>query len=64
MSASRRSRRPASRAKRPRAGAARARRAGPGGELAAVLKFQAKSTAALRAVKMPMAVEPSVIFKP
>jgi len=28
------------------------------------LKFQVKSTAALRAVKMPMAVEPSFIFKP
>jgi len=28
------------------------------------LKFQAKSTAALRAVKLPMAVEPSFIFKP
>jgi len=29
-----------------------------------VLTFQAKSTAALRAVKMPMAVEPSFVFKP
>lgn len=36
----------------------------PSGTLAEVLKFQAKSTAALRAVKMPMAVEPSFVFKP
>jgi len=36
----------------------------PSGSLAEVLKFQAKSTAVLRAVKMPMAVEPSFIFKP
>jgi hypothetical protein len=36
----------------------------PSGTLTEVLKFQAKSTAALRAVKMPMAVEPSFIFKP
>jgi len=28
------------------------------------LNVQAKSAAALRAVKMPMAVEPSFIFKP
>jgi len=36
----------------------------PSGTLLEVLNFQAKSTAALRAVKMPMAVEPSFIFKP
>jgi hypothetical protein len=36
----------------------------PSGSLAEVLKFQKKSTAALRAVKMPMAVEPSFVFKP
>jgi hypothetical protein len=36
----------------------------PSGTLAEVLKFQAKSTAALRAVKLPMAVEPSFVFKP
>ncbi|MHB8730931.1 MAG: hypothetical protein ACYDAB_03990 [bacterium] len=36
----------------------------PSGALLEVLKFQAKSTAALRAVKLPMAVEPSFIFKP
>ncbi|HEV2439375.1 MAG TPA: hypothetical protein VGX97_04865 [bacterium] len=34
------------------------------GTLLDVLNFQAKSTAALRAVKMPMAVEPSFIFRP
>jgi hypothetical protein len=36
----------------------------PSGSLAEVLKFQVQSTAALRAVKMPMAVEPSFVFKP
>jgi hypothetical protein len=36
----------------------------PPGTLLEVLKFQVKSTAALHAVKMPMAVEPSFIFKP
>ncbi|HEV2357603.1 MAG TPA: hypothetical protein VGZ23_08340 [bacterium] len=34
------------------------------GSLAEVLKFQETSTAALRAVKMPMATEPSFLFKP
>jgi hypothetical protein len=32
--------------------------------LSEVLTFQAKSTVALHAVKLPMAVEPSFIFKP
>ncbi|HEV2282102.1 MAG TPA: hypothetical protein VGX75_06905 [bacterium] len=36
----------------------------PAGSLPEVLKFQAKSTAALRAVKLAMAVEPSFIYKP
>jgi hypothetical protein len=36
----------------------------PSGSLAEVLKVQGESTAALRAVKMPMAVEPSFVFKP
>jgi hypothetical protein len=63
MSVSRRTRKPAARAKRPRPRAA-VRRPSNAADLASVLKFQAKSTAALRAVKMPMAVEPSFIFKP
>jgi hypothetical protein len=36
----------------------------PAGSLPQVLKFQEKSTVALRAVKLPMTVEPSFIFKP
>jgi hypothetical protein len=36
----------------------------PSGSLAEVLKVQSQSTAALRAVKMPMTVEPSFVFKP
>lgn len=57
-------------ARRPAAPSRAARRSkdgaplSPSGTLAEVLKFQAKSTAALRAVKMPMAVEPSFVFKP
>ena len=63
------SRRPARRSRaaaaRPRARSARAGGAAPRSpSLAEVLKFQVKSTAALRAVKMPMAVEPSFVFKP
>jgi hypothetical protein len=55
---------------RPGRAARRARRSkegaplAPSGSLAEVLKVQAQSTAALRAVKMPMAVEPSFVFKP
>ena len=36
----------------------------PSGSLAEVLKVQGQSTAALRAVKIPMAVEPSFVFTP
>lgn len=52
----------------PRAGGGRRPKSGaplaPSGSLADVLKVQAESSAALRAVRMPMAVEPSFIFKP
>jgi hypothetical protein len=63
MSVSRRTRKSVPRAKRRPAGRT-ARRPAKGTDLANVLKFQAKSTAALRAVTMPMTVEPSFVFKP